>query len=302
MENEILHISVLKKEIIEHLKPSPNDNFIDATFNGGGHSLEILEKTKPNGKILGIELDRELLEETKRKIKNPEIEKRLILVNENFKNLKEIVKKACPEWKGRVSGIIFDLGFSSWHIEKSKKGFSFQKEEILDMRYSDKGIRAIDILNKWQEKDIEEILREYGQERYSRKIAKKIIETRKKKPILKTSELVEIIKKSVLYNKNKIKINPATRTFQALRIAVNEELENLKEVLPQAIEVLEKDGKIAIISFHSLEDRIVKNFFKEKNKEGKIKIITKKPIEAKKEEIINNPRSRSAKLRIAQKI
>lgn len=153
------HIPVLKKEIIKYLKPSPNENFIDATFNGGGHSIEILEKTKPNGKILGIELDKELLEETKNKIKNPEIKKRLILINDNFKNLKEIVKKVCPDWKGRVSGIIFDLGFSSWHIEKSGRGFSFNKNEILDMRYGEQNIRAIDILNKWQEKDIEKILR-----------------------------------------------------------------------------------------------------------------------------------------------
>jgi len=294
------HIPVLKKEIIKYLKPSPNENFIDATFNGGGHSIEILEKTKPNGKILGIELDRELLEETKNKIKNPEIKKRLILINDNFKNLKEIVKKVCPDWKGRVSGIIFDLGFSSWHIEKSKRGFSFMKDEILDMRYDKKSdLRAIDILNKRQERDIEKILREYGEEKYSKKIAKAIVEERRKKPILKTSELSCLVEKIV---RKRGKIHPSTKTFQALRIAVNQELENLKEVLPQAIEVLKSKGRLVIISFHSLEDRIVKNFFKEKAKEGVIEILTKKPIIPSKKEIKENPRSRSAKLRAIKKI
>lgn len=294
MANNTLHESVLKKEVIKYLSPKPNENFIDATFNGGGHSLEIFKKTFPRGKILGIELDKELLEKTRKRLK--QFEKRLVLVNDNFKNLKRIVEN--HDFKN-ISGVIFDLGFSSWHIEESKKGFSFQKNEILDMRYGDKGIKAIDILNKWQEEDIERILREYGEERFSRKIAKAIISARREKPIIKTFELVEIIKKIIPFQR---KIHPATRTFQALRIAVNDEIGNIKSALPQALEVLKLQGRIVVISFHSLDDRIVKNYFKEEKNKGEIEILTKKPIKPTNEEIKNNPRSRSARLRAVKKL
>ncbi|MDD5551681.1 MAG: 16S rRNA (cytosine(1402)-N(4))-methyltransferase RsmH [Candidatus Pacebacteria bacterium] len=291
MVNNSLHESVLKKEVIKYLSPKPNENFIDATFDGGGHSFEILKKTLPKGKILGIELDKELLEKTRKRLE--QFEKRLVLVNDNFKNLKKIVDKTCPELNRRISGVLFDLGFSSWHIEKSERGFSFLRDELLDMRYEKRGITAMDIVNKWQKEDIEKILRIYGEERYSRKIAEKIIEERKKKPILKTTELVRIIEE-VKPGKAKEKIHPATRTFQALRIKVNSELENIKKTLPQAVEILKPGGKIVIISFHSLEDRIVKNFLKG---EKKVEILTKKSIKATSEEINKNPKSRSAKLR-----
>ncbi len=294
---ETVHKPVLKKEVIEYLEPQANENFIDATVDGGGHTFEIIEKTKPNGKLLGIEWDKEIFNKLKLKIKERNLERRIILANDNFKNLKEIVKK--KNFK-EVSGILFDLGFSSWHIEKSKKGFSFLKDEFLDMRYGNGNLRAMDILNKWQEKDIERILREYGGERFSRKIARAIIEERKKEPILKTSKLVEIIKKVLPYKKGRI--HPATRTFQALRIAVNQELENLKEVLSQVIEILKPGGKIVVISFHSLEDRIVKNFFKEEKQKGRIEILTKKPLVPTRKEIFLNPRARSAKLRVAKVI
>lgn len=295
-----MHESVLKKEVVEHLKPKPNDNFIDATIGDGGHSFEIIKRIQPNGKILGIDWDSEMMHRLNLKTKKEKL-KNLILVNDNFKNLKEIVKKNCPEWQGKISGILFDLGFSFWHIEKSKRGFSFKEDEILDMRYDRKSkITAIDILNKWQEKEIERILREYGEERYSRKIAKKIIEQRKKKPILKTFELVGIIKRTVPFKKEKI--HPATRTFQALRIAVNNELENLKKALPQTVEILKKGGRLVVISFHSLEDRIVKNFLKEKKESREVEILTKKPVIPTKEEIQKNPRARSAKLRAAKVI
>lgn len=297
-----MHIPVLKQEVIEILEPKANENFIDATINGGGHTIEILKKNGPKGKVLGIDWDKEIIDNLRLKIKELGVEKRLILVNDNFKNLKRIIKKNCKKWQGGISGIIFDLGFSSWHIESSGRGFSFQKDELLDMRYKKEGPGAIDILNKWQEKDIEKVLREYGEERFSRKIASAIVKKRKEKPILKTSELVGVIKKAVPYYRKKSKIHPTTRTFQALRIAVNKELENLKEVLPQAVEVLKPKGKIIVISFHSLEDKIVKNFFKEKEKEGIVKILTKKPIRPSREEIKENFRSRSAKLRAIKKI
>ena len=298
-----MHIPVLQKEVLEYLNPKSNENFIDATIGGGGHALAILEKILPRGKVLGIDWDSEMIQYLKPS-------GNLILVCDNFVNLKEIVKK---KNFGKVSGILFDLGMSSWHLGKSGRGFSFQKKEPLDMRYSlETQLTAEKIVNYWSKFDIEKILREYGEEKFARIIAENIIETRKARIIKNTFQLVEIIKKSV---KNRQKIHPATRTFQALRIAVNDELNNLKEVLSQALETLSTGGRLIVISFHSLEDRIVKNFFKHrasKGSEGKeedrvlfanqsLKILTKKPITPSNKEIKINPRSRSAKLRAAQK-
>lgn len=284
-----MHIPVLKKEVLEFLNIGNNENFIDCTIGEGGHAMAILEKNKPNGKVLGIDLDKRNID----KLKILEND-RLILENSSYINLKEIIEKNnfYP-----VNGILLDLGMSSWHIDESKKGFSFLKDEPLDMRYGKEGITAEIMVNEYGSDEIENILKEYGQERYAKRIAKRIIEERKIKPIKTTLQLVEIINKSIPSKYQKI--NPATRVFQALRIAVNDELNNLEKVLGLSIEVLEKKGRIAVISFHSLEDRIVKNFFKN-NKS--IDILTKKPITATKEEINNNPRARSAKLRLAIKI
>jgi len=270
-----MHIPVLKKEVIEYLNPKPNENFIDATLGFGGHTRAILEKIKPNGKVLGIEVDPE---------KKVEME-RLELVHDSYSNLERIVKE-------KYDGILFDLGFSSYEIEKSGKGFSFQKNEFLDMRYSGEGLTAYEIVNSFSEKEIEKILREYGEERKSRKIAKAILRERKKGKIKTTFQLAEIIKKEVKGGR----IHPATRTFQALRIKVNDELNNLKKGLEQSLKVLKKGGKIVVISYHSLEDRIVKRFFKENN----LNILTKKPIRPSLTEIRENPKSRSAKLRAAK--
>lgn len=287
------HIPVLQKEVIQYLDPKPNENFVDATFGQGGHATLILEKNRPKGKVLGIELDPEMLERFK-------FQDRLILVNDSYSNLKEIIKKYNF---GPINGILFDLGISSWHLEESKRGFSFQRQEPLDMRFNPKSrLQAKDIVNTWPEKEIEQILREYGEERFSRKIAKEIIETRKKNPIKSTFQLVEIIKKSTPSWYQRKRIYFATKTFQALRIAVNDELETIRQGLEQALDVLEKEGRLVVICFHSLEDRIVKNFLKEKAKQGLIKIQTKKPIKPCFEEIKTNKRSRSAKLRAGIRI
>ncbi|MCK5044781.1 16S rRNA (cytosine(1402)-N(4))-methyltransferase RsmH [Candidatus Parcubacteria bacterium] len=286
-----MHISVLPKEVLEHLNPKTNENFIDCTVGEAGHSLAILERNKPQGKVLGIDWETENIKKLK--------EDRLILICDNFANLKDIVEQHDFQ---PISGILIDLGFSSWHTDESGKGFSFQKDEPLIMRYADNGLTAAEIINQWPEKEIANILKEYGEETFSRKIAKEITLQRKAKRIITTSELVEIIKKAIPEWYQHKKIHCATRTFQALRIAVNKELENLKEVLPQALEILQPNGKLLIISFHSLEDRIVKNFFKEQAKNNILKIITKKPITASIEEIKSNPRSRSAKLRVGQKL
>ena len=222
----------------------------------------------------------------------------MILVNENFKNLKQITEEhgVYP-----VHGILFDLGLSSWQIEESGRGFSFKKDEPLKMAFGDQSLTAEEIINKWPEEALSEIFSKYGEERYSKKIAKKIIEERKIRPITTTFHLLEIIKKATPYSKTKRgQINRVTaRIFQSLRIVVNDELENLKQGLEQALEILKPGGRLVVISFHSLEDRIVKNFFRE-NKS--LEILTKKPITAAEKEIKNNPRSRSAKLRAAIKI
>ena len=273
-----MHTPVLKKEVLEYLDPKPNENFIDSTFGGGGHAEAILKKNKPSGKVLGIERDSEIFKKLKPK-------KRLVVVNNSYINLKDITEKLNF---GPVRGILFDLGMSSYHIDQSGRGFTYLKNEPLDMRYSAKNnLTAKKILNSYSEKEIEKILKEYGQERFYRKIAKKIL---KKRPIKTTFQLVEIIKESRVFS--------FSRIFQALRIAVNDELLSLKKALPQAVEILSPGGRIVVISFHSLEDKIVKNFFKNTDN---LEILNKKPITPSKEEIKINYRSRSAKLRAAMK-
>lgn len=294
-----MHIPVLQKEVIDFLSPKPNENLIDCTFGEGGHSLIILERILPEGKILGIDWDPEMIINFQERIKNSEKKDNFILVCDNFANLKKIVEKN----NLKADLILIDLGFSSWHLEDSKKGFSFKKQEPLDMRYNsrDSGLRARDVVNKFSQPEIEKILREYGEERFAKKIASQIVKERDKSPIESTTDLVEIIKKATPPWYQKRKIHFATLTFQALRIFVNKEIENLQIVLSESLEVLNQKGRLAIISFHSLEDRIVKNFFKEKEYQKIIKILTKKPISPGEEEIKINPRSRSAKLRVVEK-
>ncbi len=290
------HQPVLKNKVIEYLDPQPNQNFIDCTFGQGGHTYAILQKNEPDGKVLAIEQTPKLVKQAEERIKDKRLKQRLIFVNNNFVNLKEIVEK--KDFKP-VSGIVLDLGFSLWHIKQSGLGFSFQKEEPLIMRYdgNEKKITAKDIVNTWPPKDIARALKRYGEEKFAREIADRISQQRQAKKIETTTQLSEIVKQATPDWYHRKRIHPATRTFQALRIAVNQELENLKMVLPQAAEVLEQEGRLVIISFHSLEDRIVKNFFKK----TPLKIITRKPVRPGEEEIKNNPSSRSAKLRAAVK-
>ncbi len=303
-----MHISVLQKEVIEYLDPKPNENFVDCTIGEGGHSAAILKKILPRGKLLGIDRDAEILKTVKAKNQNSEIKNNLILICDNYTHLKEIIKK---NNFSPVDGILLDLGMSSWHLKKSGRGFAFLKDEPLDMRYEAKCkvpnakcqnyLTAEEIINKWPKEEIERILKEYGEERFAKRIAENIIKERKLKPIKTTAHLVTIIKKAVPFKYQHGRIHCATRTFQALRIAVNDELNNLKKILPQAIEILKPGGRIVVISFHSLEDRIVKNFLKEEAKKNIITILTKKPIMVSAEEMKKNPRARSAKLRAAIK-
>ena len=289
----MIHKPVLLKEVLEYLNPKTNQNFIDCTVGEGGYVEGILEKNGPDGKVLGIEADPEIYQKLRK-----QLSERFIPVNDSYINLKTIVEKL--DFKP-ISGILFDLGMSSWHLEASKRGFSFSKNEMLDMRYNPKSnpLTAEKIVNQWPEYEIRKILEEYGEEKFAKKIAKELIDERKVKPIRTTFQLVKIIKRAV--SSRKTKIHFATRTFQALRIAVNDELSNFEKALPQAIEVLAPEGTIVIISFHSLEDRIVKSFFKDLSSK-ELKILTKKPVTASQKEIKVNLRSRSAKLRAAAKI
>jgi len=292
-----MHISVLQKELLKYLNPQPNENFIDGTLDGGGHSELILKKTSPNGKILGIDLEEKLIQEAKLKIKKSGIsENRLIAVIGNFRDIKKIAQE--NNFKN-IDGIYFDLGVSNWHFEQSGRGFSFLRNEPLDMRLglSIGNLTAKEIVNKWSYEKLKDILKNYGEERFANLIAKQIIESRNKRPIETSFDLVKIIKTAIPFNSLKSKIHPATRTFQALRIAVNDELKNLKIGLMQAFDILKSKGRLVVISFHSLEDRIVKEYFRELKNNNLVEILTKKPITSSQEEVCFNPKSRSAKLR-----
>jgi len=295
----MIHTAVLTKEVIEYLDPKPNENFVDCTIGEGGHSEDILKKNGPEGKILGIDLDHQQILSSQ--ALQVHFKDRVVLVNDSYANLQEIINR--KEFKP-VNGILMDLGMSSVQLVKISKGFSFQIDQGLDMRYNDEMNywTAEKIVNEWSEEKIEEILKNYGEEKFASKIAKNIIEKRKLGRIKTTFQLIEIIKESTPGAYHRAKIHYATRTFQALRIAVNDELENIKRVLPQAISVLAPEGRLVAISFHSLEDRIIKKFFANEAKKGTIKILTKKPISAGAEERNKNPRSRSAKLRAIVKI
>jgi 16S rRNA (cytosine1402-N4)-methyltransferase len=287
-----MHIPVLVKELIEFLMIKPEGIYIDATVGCGGHSEEILKKLNESGKVIGIDLDREVLEIAKERLKNY---KNFIPVKDNYKNLKNILEKYGIE---KVDGVFFDLGFCKCQILWEKRGFSFLKEGPLDMRYDrESNLTAHYVVNNYSEEELSRIIKEYSEERYAKKIAHKIVLRRKKKKINTTTELAEIVK--VVYPKKRFRIHPATRTFQALRIFVNDELNNLKKGLEEATNSLKKGGRIAVISFHSLEDRIVKNFFKENSS---LKIVNKKVITPAEIEKKLNPDSSSAKLRVAEKI
>ncbi|MEK7138592.1 MAG: 16S rRNA (cytosine(1402)-N(4))-methyltransferase RsmH [Patescibacteria group bacterium] len=296
----MVHIPVLLKEAIEYLDLKPGDQIIDATLGGGGHASAIVEKIAPDGKVLGIELDRELLKEFKVKIQNSKFKNNVMLVNDSYAN----VKKICREYNFKPNGILFDLGLSSWHYERSGRGFSFKREEPLDMRFAEgkeKILTAAGIINTYSKEELEKILREYGEEQFSQSIADNIVKARKEKPIMTTGDLVEAIRYSVPDWYKKRKIHFATKTFQALRIKVNSELDNVSKGVSDAIDVLEPKGRLVVISFHGLEDKIAKEIFKKKTKEGIVRFVVKGTVKPKWEEVKNNPRARSAKLKVIEK-
>lgn len=291
-----VHKTVLLNETIEGLNLSKGSVVLDATFGGGGHSSEICRRYE-GIKIIALDQDESAFKKAKHKFKD--LRCNLVLINSNFRDMDKVVDTP-------LDGIIFDLGLSSDQLENSGRGFSFLKDEPLLMTMKEKpepaDTTAGDIVNTWEEENLANIFYGYGEERFSKKIAKTIIEKRKEKEIKTTVDLVNIIKEAVPGPYRRGKIHFATRTFQALRIAVNDELQSLTAGLEKGFSMLKGGGRMAVISFHSLEDRIVKRFFKEKVLEKKALLINKKPTTASEEELKINNRARSAKLRILEKI
>ncbi len=307
---ESIHKTVLLNETIEGLNLKSNSVVVDATFGGGGHSLEICKRF-PKVKIIAIDQDASAFEKAKSKFKG--LDCNITFININFRHLKNL-KDFGAFALGDISGIIFDLGLSSDQLENSGRGFSFMKDEPLLMQMQNSGkdsekenplsdeVTAYDVVNSWSEESLADIIYGYGEEKFARRIAKGIVEARSKTEIKTTFDLVKIISDSVPAVYRRGRLHFATRTFQAIRIAVNDELRVLEEGLKGGFEILKSGGRMSVISFHSLEDRIVKKFYKNKEKEGKAKLINKRIITASEKEIKENPRSRSAKLRVLEKI
>jgi len=291
-----MHIPVLEREVIKYLKVEENQNFIDCTVGSAGHASSILARNKPEGTVLGIDRDPDVIE----RLKNKNISDRLQLIQGNFAQLNRLVEEAGLV---HVHGVLFDFGVCSYHFEKSGRGFTFRKEEPLDMRFdTDQKLKAQDIVNKKSKEELKQILREYGEEKYAGRIASEIVKSREKELITTTTQLVEILREAVPGKYENKRRHFATKTFQALRIAVNDELKNIKEGLKKALRVVGPEGRIVTISFHSLEDRITKQFFKKQDQQKHLKVLTKNPVTPSAEEIENNPRARSAKLRAAKKL
>ena len=290
----------MMNEVIEYLNLRPGQVIVDATIGTAGHSKAILERIKPAGRLIGVDRDEESLGVSRERLK--EFGDVVSLVHGNFVDIDAILKDLNIE---KVGGILFDLGISSFQLEDPNRGFSFQNEGPLDMRLDRSSyISAYDLVNNLNEEEISAILWSFGQERWHNRIAHLLIKERERQPIATTSQLASIVIRSIpaRYRHKHYRIHPATRTFQAVRIAVNRELEILGSALNKAIEILEIGARICVISFHSLEDRTVKLTFRQAASEGKIKIVTPKPLVPEQAEIDSNPSSRSSKFRVAERL
>ncbi len=309
---EFEHISVLLQESIEGLNIKKDGIYVDGTLGGAGHSKEIVKRLE-NGRLIGIDQDTNAIEKATDVLK--EYKDKVTIVHSNFKKLDVILRE---QNIAGIDGVLLDLGVSSYQLDQEERGFSYNKDSFLDMRMdTSQEFSGWDVVNKYSKKELERIIKEYGEERWAARIAEFIEAERKVKPIDTTVELVDIIKKAIPSSARKEGPHPAKRTFQAIRIEVNKELEILRESIINAVRALNTGGRICIITFHSLEDRIVKETFKELslecicppgmpictcNKMKELNIITRKPILPSENEIEINPRSRSAKLRIGEKV
>lgn len=309
-----MHVPVLLQEVLEYLQAKQGGKFIDGTVGSGGHTIAIL-KSNPDNQVLGIDLDQTSLDKLFKTLAQESLNQRATLVHGNYADLDKISEE---HQFGPTNGILLDLGFSSEQLGESKRGLSFQTDAILDMRFDPNSkITAFEVVNTYQPQELEAVIAEYGEEKFARRIVANIIRQRKIDPIQTTIQLAEIIRQS-LPGAIRFKANDSIRrVFQAVRIEVNSELDNLKVFLPKALDLLTPKGRLAIISFHSLEDRIVKEFFNHEAKDcvcppefptcvcdkaSTLRVITRKPITATESEIAINSRSKPAKLRVAEKL
>ncbi|MZP28955.1 16S rRNA (cytosine(1402)-N(4))-methyltransferase RsmH [Heliobacterium undosum] len=308
------HIPVLLHQVLEVLQPRPEGVYLDGTVGGGGHSAAILEKISGRGRLIGLDQDPTALAAAGRNLAS--FGDRVTLVRSNFRRIGAVVAEL--GLMGKIDGILLDIGVSSHQLDEAERGFTYRMDAPLDMRMNpESALTAAKLLNEAPEGEIARILRDYGEERWAKRIAQFIVKRRAEQALERTGELVDIIRAAIPAAARQEGGHPAKRTFQALRIAVNDELGALEEALPAALEALAPGGRLAVISFHSLEDRIVKNFFAEQARgclcppdfpvcacgnRPKVKIITRKPLVGSDEEMQANPRAQSAKLRAAEKI
>ena len=286
------------KEVISSLNLKQGDIVLDATVGGAGHARAILGKITPGGKLIGVDADPAAVAGAQETLKD--FDGSFKLVNANFRNIDNVLSK---EGIKTIDAALLDVGISSCQIDDGSRGFSIKIDAKLDMRMDPRlRISAYDMVNRYRQEDLADIIYKFGEERFGRRVAKFIIEARSQKPIETTHELAAIVHRAIGSREKRSKIDPATRTFQAIRIAVNDELGALEEGLKKTVSWLDVGARICVISFHSLEDRIVKNLFKGYASLGVLKVITKKPIRPQDEEAIINPRSRSGRLRVAERI
>ena len=309
---EFNHVSVLLNECLEGLNIKENGIYVDGTLGGAGHSSEILKKLSKEGRLIGIDQDTDALKAAKERLKDYS---NVTFVHSNFSNIENVLNNLNIDG---VDGILMDLGVSSYQLDEGERGFSYMKDAPLDMRMNrENDFSAYNVVNEYSEEDLYRIIRDYGEEKFAKRIASFIVENRQEKNIETTLELVEIIKNAIPAKARREGPHPAKRTFQAIRIEVNSELSILNKTIEDGVEKLNKGGRMAIITFHSLEDRIVKNKFRDLavscrcpkefpvcvcGEKAKVKIISRKAIEPTKEEVEINPRSRSAKLRVIEKL
>ena len=286
-------------EVLQHLDPQPGQIMVDLTVGAGGHAIRLLERVGPKGRAIGVDRDHAVLE-VARKVLKP-FGERAELVLGNFGNFRAILDRAGI---GFIDGVLLDLGVSSLQLDEAERGFSFQRSGPLDMRMDpQRGSTAHDLIRDSSAEELERIFKEYGEEPHARKIAGRLAELSRRRPPRTTGELAAFIESLLPLRPGvRRRIHPATRVFQALRIAVNDELGVLERTLPEILSRLAPDGRVAVLSYHSLEDRIVKNVFRDASREGSVRILTRKPVVPQAEEVQRNPRSRSAKLRAAQKV
>lgn len=298
MDATDFHIPVMGKEVCEYLNLKPGDCFVDCTIGLGGHSALVAQRLLPKGRLVGIDRDADSLRWAKENLRS--FTGTCDFIHDDFRNIGQILTNLGIE---EVHGMLFDLGISSYQLDNPSRGFSLKTEGPLDMRMDQESyLSAYDLINSLSEHELDLILRKYGEERMSHRIARYLVAQREKGPLQSTKELCEVVLRAMPPKYRYQRIHPATRTFQAFRIAVNRELESIEIALNKAVDCLKVGGRICVISFHSLEDRIVKHVFRAYAVEKKLKLIFKKPLFPSDEEIQSNPRSRSARLRVAERI